>query len=386
MSPNSPTYLDSSATSQKPTYVIDKMKEYDLTSTSNVHRGAHTLSRTSTEMYESSRSKLASFINARSPREVVFTSGATGSLNMLAQILGGEMEDGDEVVLSVMEHHSNIVPWQMIRRATGKDVRIKWCGLDGERGGIDYDHLESLVNERTKVVSIVHTSNTLGCTTDTKRIAEIKSKLAHPSCVYIVDGCQSLPHIPIDVQSMKCDFFVASGHKMCGPTGVGMLWGKEEIMEGMEPVLGGGEMIDEVTFEGSTYAALPGRFEAGTPCISQAIGFGFAVDYLNSIGGMEKVHEYEKKLGAYLYSKLSAVDGVKIYGPSSPDDRSALCSFSVDGIHVSDIASFLDLENVAVRAGHHCTQPLHTYLGISHTARASCYVYNDERDIDIFVE
>lgn len=337
-------------------------------------------------MYEDARDKLTTFINAPSRRGVVFTSGATHSLNLLAKTLGPKLEDGDEIVLSVMEHHSNIVPWQMLRDFGGVDVKIKWCNLDEEGGGLDYEHLKTLVTPRTKIISIVHTSNTLGCTTDTKMIASIKAEQGHPDCAYIVDGCQSLPHMPVDVQAMGCDFYVASSHKMCGPTGVGLLWGKEELLESLNPFFGGGEMINEVTLDGSTYAALPGKFEAGTPCISQAIGFGYAIDYLNSIGGMEKIHEYEKKLGSYLYEKLSAVEGVKIYGPSNAEDRSALCAFSVDGVHVSDIASFLDLEDVAVRAGHHCTQPLHTYLGISHTARASCYVYNDESDIDVFVE
>lgn len=228
-SPASPIYLDSSATSQKPTFVVDKMREYELTTNSNVHRGAHKLSRDATDMYEAARDKLTTFINAPSRRGVVFTSGATHSLNLLAKTLATNLEDGDEIILSVMEHHSNIVPWQMLRDFGGVSVKIKWCNLDEEGGSLDYEHLATLVTPRTKVISIVHTSNTLGCTTDTKKIARIKAERAHPDCVYVVDGCQSLPHMPVDVQDMECDFYVASSHKMCGPTGVGLLWGREEV-------------------------------------------------------------------------------------------------------------------------------------------------------------
>ena len=379
------TYLDSSATSQRSEFVMGKMREFEEQHNANVHRGAHRLSREATEMYESARSKIVKFINADSRREVVFTRGATESLNLIAKTFCPQyLKDGDEIVLSIMEHHSNIVPWQMYQKFVNPNVIIKFC--DVKDGQLDYDHLESLMTPKTKVVSIVHTSNALGCTTDAPRISSLKNSLCHPDCIYIADGCQSLPHRPIDVKSMGCDFFVASSHKMCGPTGVGLLYGRESVLESLNPFMGGGEMIDQVTTQGSTWADLPGKFEAGTPCITQAIGFGHAVDYLESLGGMEEVHDYMKRMSSYLYDSMKDIPGVTVYGPSDPSQRSALCSFSVEGIHVSDISSFLDLENVAIRAGHHCTQPLHTYLGVSHTARASCYIYNDEKDIDVFVE
>jgi len=380
-------YLDSAASSQKPNFVIDAQSEFDRTTHSNVHRGAHKMSREATRRYEAARDSLVKFINADSRKEVIFTSGATNSLNLIAHSWGiHNLEPDSEIILSIMEHHSSIVPWQLVQQNFNPSVKIKFCPLNADNSDLDYDELEKMMNENTKVVSIVHTSNTLGITTDTKRIAEIKAKKAAEDSIYIVDGCQSLPHKKVDVQQLSCDFFVASAHKMVGPTGVGLLWGKESLLNKMPPFMGGGEMIDVVTTSGSTFADLPGKFEAGTPMIGQAIGWGVALEYIERIGGMEEIEKCESNIGKYLYTKLQEIPDVTLYGPTDPTKRAALAAFSVKGIHVSDIATFLDLEKIAIRAGHHCTQPLHDMLGISHTARASCYFYTTQQDVDVFIE
>jgi cysteine desulfurase/selenocysteine lyase len=378
-------YLDSAATSQKPASVVRAMTEHLERDNANVHRGAHSLAARSTASYESARDKVAAFVGAADRREIVFTRGATEAINLVANTWGvSELGAGDEVVLSVMEHHSNMVPWQQLAKSRG--VILKYARLDAlER--LDLEHLRSLLGPRTRLVSIAHVSNTLGCVNPVKEIAA----LAHAvGAKLLVDACQSVPHMPIDVRELGCDFLVASGHKMCGPTGIGFLWGRLELLEAMPPWQGGGEMIDTVTLEGVTYALPPGRFEAGTPAITQAIGLGAACDYLRTIG-MAEVQAYEHELAAHLHRGLSAIPGIRIYGPpvdvatdaaATHAHRAALCAFNIEGVHASDLATFLDQEGIAIRAGHHCTQPLHHQLGAAGSARASLYLYNTHDEID----
>lgn len=366
-------YLDSAATSQKPNQVLVKLDEFYRRVNSNVHRGAHTLSRESTAAYEESRNKVSNFINAFSRNEIVFTSGATEAINLVVQSYGREfLSQDDEIVLTVAEHHANLVPFQMLAKEKG--CILNFANVSAEMGSLDLEHLESLVNERTKIVSFQHVSNVLASINPVKDIVSmIRSKA--PDAVILLDACQSVPHMPVDVQDLGVDFLAASGHKMCGPTGIGFLWGKEKILNSMPPWKGGGEMIDQVTLEGSTWQMSPGRFEAGTPAIAQAIGLGAAIDYLNSIG-MENIESYEHELATYLYEQLATIPGITILGPSDATKRSALCAFNHDSVHPSDLSTFLDMEGIAVRAGHHCCQPLHQHLGFSHSARASCYFYN----------
>jgi len=375
-------YLDSAATSQKPRSVLRAMTEHQERDNANVHRGAHTLSMRSTEAYEAAREKVANFIHAASAREIVFTRGCTEAINLVAASWGAaNLQAGDEVVLTVMEHHSNIVPWQLLAESRG--IVLKYARLHAENETLDMGHLESLVEPgKTKLIGVAHVSNTLGCQTDVQRVANLAKSVG---AKVLVDACQSVPHMPVDVQSLGADFLVASGHKMLGPTGIGFLWAPYDVLAEMPPWQGGGEMIDEVTLAGVTFAPPPGRFEAGTPAITQAIGLGAACDYLTALG-MERVEEYERELGRRLYEKLSAIDGLRIYGPppSVEGGRAALCAFNIDGIHASDLATFLDTEGFAVRAGHHCTQPLHAELDAAGSARASLYVYNTPEEVDRF--
>eukprot|EP00586_Coscinodiscus_wailesii_P018552 CAMPEP_0172501106 /NCGR_PEP_ID=MMETSP1066-20121228/146159_1 /TAXON_ID=671091 /ORGANISM="Coscinodiscus wailesii, Strain CCMP2513" /LENGTH=495 /DNA_ID=CAMNT_0013275711 /DNA_START=54 /DNA_END=1541 /DNA_ORIENTATION=+ len=375
-------YLDSAATSQKPKQVLDALRDYYTTSNANVHRGAHALSRRATEQYEAARDTARKFVNARSRNEIVFTSGATEAINLVASTLGRKLKAGDEIVVSVMEHHSNIVPWQIVAKDTGAVVKFVPVNEEGE---LDREVLEGLICPRTKVVSLQHVSNVMGCVNDVDGITRLVRERAHPDVKILLDACQSCPHMPVDVQSLGVDFLAASGHKMCGPTGIGFLWGREEVLNSLEPFMGGGEMIDEVTTEGSTYAKSPARFEAGTPPIAQAIGMARALEYLMDIG-MDKIHDNEKELGAYLYNRLSEVEGVTILGPTDVNKRTAIASFVCDGVHPSDLSTFLDMDGVAIRAGHHCCQPLHKALGYSHSARASLYFYNTKQDVDVFIE
>ena len=376
-------YLDSAATSQKPASVVDAMTHHLTRDNANVHRGAHMLSARSTASYEAARDKVAAFVGATDRREIVFTRGATEAINLIAATWGAsELGEGDEVILTVMEHHSNLVPWQLLAQSRG--VVLKFARLSKSES-LDLDHLRSLLSDRTKLVAVAHVSNTLGCVNPVAEIAE----LAHGvGALLLVDACQSVPHMPVDVHALDCDFLVASGHKMCGPTGIGFLWGKYALLESMPPWQGGGEMIDTVTLDGVTYAPPPGRFEAGTPAITQAIGLGAACDYLSTIG-MERVEAYEHELAAYLHASLSAtVTGIRIYGPPPSEggadgpQRAALCAFNIEGVHAADLATFLDQEGIAIRAGHHCTQPLHTELGASGSARASLYLYNTREEVD----
>jgi cysteine desulfurase/selenocysteine lyase len=376
-------YLDNAATSQKPKFVINALRDYYQEYNSNVHRGAHTLSGRATDAYEAARDKVAKFVNAASRQEIIFTRNATEAINLVAYSWGmNNLQPGDEIILSVMEHHSNIVPWQFVAQKTG--AVLKFVELTPEQT-FDFAHFQTLLSPKTKLVSVVHVSNTLGCINPVAEICE----LAHSfDAKVLIDACQSTPHMPIDVQQIGCDWLVASGHKMCAPTGIGFLYGKQEILESMPPFLGGGEMIAEVFLDHSTYGELPNKFEAGTPAIGEAIALGAAVDYLNSIG-MDKIHAYEAELTAYLFQQLDKIPQIKIYGPrpnSRGEGRAALAAFTTGEVHANDLATLLDQEGVAIRSGHHCTQPLHRYLDIPATARVSLSFYNTREEIDVFIK
>ncbi|EAZ89385.1 SufS family cysteine desulfurase [Crocosphaera chwakensis] len=375
-------YLDNAATSQKPVAVLDALHHYYEKDNANVHRGAHTLSIRATEAYEGAREKIANFINAASSKEIVFTRNATEAINLVAYSWGlTNLQAGDEIITSVMEHHSNLVPWQMIAKQTG--AVIKYVPLTKNQD-FDLEGFKALLSEKTKLVTIVHVSNTLGCINPVEEVI----RLAHDRGIKVlIDACQSVPHMPINVQEMDCDWLVASGHKMCGPSGVGFLYGKQAILEAMPPFLGGGEMIDEVFFDGFTCGELPHKFEAGTPAIGEAIALGAAVDYLTDIG-MDKIHAYEEELTSYLFRKLAEVPNLKVYGPQPTKEgkgRAALAAFNIEGIHGSDLSTLLDHEGVAIRSGHHCTQPLHRLFDASGSARVSLYFYNTYEEIDQFV-
>ena len=377
-------YLDSAATSQKPKFVLDKLQNYYTRMNSNVHRGAHTLSQRATEQYEKARDSAAKLVNAYSRNEIVFTSGATEALNLVAQCYGGsKLEAGDEIITTEAEHHSNIVPWQQICEKTG--AKLKYVPLNKKTTCLDWSTLESLISKKTKIVSIQHVSNVLGAINPISDVVEKVRKLAHPEAVILLDACQSVAHMPVDVQTLGVDFLAASGHKMCGPTGIGFLWGREDLLNSMPPYQGGGEMIDQVTMESSTYAPAPARFEAGTPPIAQAIGMGAAIDYILDIS-MKRIHDYEVQIAQYMHKRMSEdVPGIQIFGPAVGEERGATVSFVCDGVHPSDLSTFLDMEGIAIRAGHHCCQPLHQSLGHSHSARASLYFYNTKEYV-LFLE
>ena len=367
-------YLDSGATSQKPLAVLDAIDAYYREINSNVHRGAHALSREATAAYEHARDKVAAFIKAPTRNEIIFTSGATESINLVAQSYGRRfLSKGDEIVLTVAEHHANLVPWQLL--AQEKQLQIRYVLLDPNTGGLDLTHMESLLSERTKIVGFQHVSNVLGGINPVREMVALVRAHA-PQAKVVLDACQSVPHMPVDVQDLGVDFLAASGHKMCGPTGIGFLWGREALLNEMPPWKGGGEMIDQVTLQGTTYLPSPSRFEAGTPPIAQAVGLGAAVDYLTSIG-MDVIEAYERELAGYLFERLKAVPGITVFGPQNGQDRVSLCAFAHETVHPSDLGTFLDVEGIAVRAGHHCCQPLHQEgLGFSHSARASLSFYN----------
>jgi cysteine desulfurase / selenocysteine lyase len=369
-------YLDSSATSQKPIQVIEALDNYYRSYNSNVHRGVHTLGTKATDAYEGAREKVRKFINAKSMEEVIFTRGATTSLNMVAHgYARTNLSEGDEIVITYMEHHSNIIPWQQVAKATG--ATLKYLNLTPE-GTIDLAEAEKTITPNTKIVSIMQVSNVLGTINPIKELAGIAHK---NGAIMVVDGAQSTPHLKVDVQDLDCDFYAISGHKMCGPTGVGVLYGKKHLLEKMEPVEFGGEMIDFVDLYDSTWKELPWKFEAGTPIIAGAIGLGAAVDFLEEIG-MDNISRHEHELAAYALERLSEVDGVTIYGPKH---RAGLVTFNIEDVHPHDVATVLDMEGIAVRAGHHCAQPLMKWLNVSSTARASFYVYNTKDEIDTFV-
>ncbi|MEB3341927.1 SufS family cysteine desulfurase [Okeania sp.] len=375
-------YLDNAATSQKPLTVLNTWQKYYLKYNANVHRGIHTLSSKATDAYEGARDKVATFINAASRNEIVYTRNASEAINLVAYSWGlNNLKPGDEIIVSVIEHHSNFVPWQMIAQKTG--AVLKFVELT-ETQEFNLEQYKTLVSDKTKLVAVGHISNVLGCINPVKEICSI----AHQNgAKVLIDACQSVPHTVVNVQEINCDWLVASGHKMCAPTGIGFLYGKLELLEEMPPFLGGGEMISEVFLDHSTYAELPHKFEAGTPAIGEAIALGAAVDYLTNIG-MENIHNYEAELTAYLFKKLGQIPEITIYGPQPNSDgegRAALASFTVENIHPNDLSTMLDEAGIAIRSGHHCAQPLHQYLKVSSTARASLSFYNTRDDIDAFI-
>ncbi|WP_418613820.1 cysteine desulfurase [Streptococcus vestibularis] len=371
-------YLDNAATTQKPQVVLDALMTYYHEDNANVHRGVHTLAERATAAYEASREKFRQFINAKSTKEVLFTRGTTTGLNWVGRFAEQVLEPGDEVVISIMEHHSNIIPWQ----EACKKARAKLVYAYLKDGQLDMEDLANKITEKTKFVSLAQVSNVLGCINPVKEIA----KLAHQVGAYmVVDGAQSAPHMAIDVQDLDCDFFTLSGHKMLGPTGIGVLYGKEEILNQMNPIEFGGEMIDFVYEQEATWKELPWKFEAGTPNIAGAIALGAAVDYLSGLG-MGNVHAYEQELVDYVLPKLQEIEGLTVYGPEDPSQHAGVIAFNIDGLHPHDVATALDYEGVAVRAGHHCAQPLINHLGISSAARASFYIYNTKEDCDKLVE
>ena len=366
-------YLDSAATSQKPKVVLDTINSIYTRSNANVHRALYSLGSKSTEKYEKSRQKVANFINANSSKEIIFTSGATESLNLLAHSLGINFSSGDEILISEMEHHSNIIPWQQLAKRTGAKIQFIPITPNGE---LDLTQAKKLFNSNTKIVSITHISNVLGTINPIKEI----SSIAHQcGAILIVDGAQGAAHKKVDVKNLECDFYVFSGHKMLGPTGIGVLWGKLNLLNEMEPFMGGGEMIDKVTMTSATWNEVPYKFEAGTPNFVQAIGLGAAIDYLESIG-MDYITHSEEQLTSYAIDKLQKFDNIEIYGNAS--ERIGVISFNIKNIHPHDLAQFLNEYNIALRVGHHCAQPLLSRLNETSTARLSTYIYNNEQDID----
>ena len=373
-------YLDNAATSQKPKAVIDSLVHFYEHDNANVHRGVHTLAERATSSYEGAREKVRAFIHAKSTKEVLFTRGTTTGINWLARSYGeAVVGSGDEILISQMEHHSNIVAWQELAKRKG--ATLVYADLT-EEGMLDMADFKSKLSTKTKIVSIAHISNVLGVVNPIKEL----SALAHEvGATMIVDGAQAAPHMSIDVCDLDADFYAFSGHKMCGPTGIGVLYGKESLLEKMDPIEFGGEMIDFVYHDRSTWTELPWKFEAGTPNIAGAIGLGAAVDYLTEIG-MEEIHAHEQELVAYVLPKLQQIEGLTIYGPKDPSQHTGVIAFNLDGIHPHDTSTALDMEGVAVRAGHHCVQPLLSYLGVQSTARASFYFYNTKEDADRLVE
>ena len=369
------TYLDSGATSQKPNIVIDTMSEVYKQNNANVHRGTYVLSSETTTKYEDVRNKFKNFINANSPDEIIFTKGCTEGFNLLSNALCKNLSKGDEILLSEVEHHANIIPWQMASDKYG--LRIKYINVD-DNFNLDMDHLETQLTGNTKIVSLVGESNISGMLPDIKRISElIKNKT---DALFILDGAQLVPHREIDVQDLGIDFLCVSGHKMLGPTGIGVMWGRKELLEKMDPVYGGGDMIEEVYYDKATWAPIPHKFEAGTPPYVEAIGLGAAVDYLSDLT-MAKVQKHSDNLRMYAKNILENIEGLNII---HTDSANAGCTFamSVDGVHATDISLMLDTYGVAVRAGHHCVQPFHRKLNIDATFRATGYIYNDEKDFD----
>jgi cysteine desulfurase/selenocysteine lyase len=375
-------YLDNAATSQKPKAVINALRNYYEGYNSNVHRGIHSLSAKATDEYEAARQKVANFVNAASYQEIIYTRNASEAINLVAYSWGlNNVKAGDEIILSVMEHHSNLVPWQMLAQRSG--AVLKFVELTATQE-FDLEQFKRLISPRTKLVSVVHVSNVLGCINPVEEIC----KIAHENgAKVLIDACQSLPHMSVDVQAIDCDWLVGSGHKMCAPTGIGFLYGKREILKEMPPFMGGGEMIDQVYLDRFTFGELPHKFEAGTPAIGEAIALGAAVDYLTGIG-MDNIHAYEQELTAYLFSKLREIPDLKIYGPQPQADgsgRAALASFSVGEVHANDLSTLLNDAGVAIRSGNHCTQPLHQYLNVNSSARASFYFYNTREEVDVFI-
>ena len=372
-------YFDNAASSQKPRQVIEAMTEYYFNHHANVHRGAHTLSVEATEMYEGVRRKVARFLGAADPASVIFTRNTTEAMNLVAHSWARSvLEPGDEIVVTAAEHHANLVPWHLL--AAERGVVVRGVGLRPDHR-VDLDELEEVVGERTRLVSTWHMSNVLGVINPIARISELAHRVG---ALLLVDGAQAAPHLRVDVEALGVDFYAISGHKMCGPTGAGALWARPEILREMPPFLGGGEMIRKVFLDSSTYADIPMRFEAGTPNIAEVIGLGAAVDYLETIG-LEAIFEHDQALVRYALERLQPLEGVTLYGPEG-DDRGGILAFNIDGIHPHDIATALDQEGIAVRAGHHCAQPLMRTLNVQAMARASFYFYNTEGEIDRLVD
>ncbi len=373
-------YLDNAATTQKPRAVIEALTRYYETQNANIHRGIHTLAVEATEAYEGVRAKAARHIGAGNAEDVVFTRNTTESINLVARAWGdANLGEGDEIALTLMEHHSNIVPWQLLAQRTGATLR--YAGIDAE-GRLDLDSLRALIGPRTKLVAVTHMSNVLGTINP---IAEIAEMARSAGALLLVDGAQSAPHLPVDVEALGCDVFAFSAHKMLGPTGVGVLWARPGLLAGMEPFLGGGEMIAIVRPEGSTWAEGPHKFEAGTPNIADVIAFGAALDYLDGLG-MANVRAHERRITAYAIEALERSGGIRVHGPRDTAVRGGAVSFEVEGVHPHDVSTIVDAYGIAIRAGHHCAQLLMRHLDVPATNRASFYLYNDEREADALVE
>jgi len=372
------TYLDSTATSQKPLAVIEAMNDFYRRSNANIHRGVHTLAEESTALYENARERIAKFINATSARQVIYTRNTTESINLIAYSWArANLKAGDLVILTEMEHHSNLVPWHMLAAERGIELDFIPVTADGL---LDLDAYKSLLTRGPKLVSFTHMSNVLGTVNPAAEII----RLAHDAgAVTLVDGAQSVPHLAVDVQSLDADFYAFSAHKMCGPTGIGALYGKTSLLEAMPPFLGGGDMIKEVKLRSFRPNTLPHKFEAGTPAIAEAVGFGAAVDYLTKIG-MDKIAAHEHAITEYALERLEEIPGVKVFGPSA-DKKGGVAAFTLEGVHPHDVAQILDQDGIAVRAGHHCAQPLHEKFGIPATSRASFYLYNTKEEVDLLV-
>jgi cysteine desulfurase/selenocysteine lyase len=374
-------YLDNAATSQKPLAVLSAIDSYYRTDNANVHRGIHELSRRATDAFEGARQRVADWIGAGSPREVVWTRGTTEALNLVAYAWGlDHVGEGDEILLSVQDHHSNLVPWQLLARRTG--ARLRYLEIDDEGRWI-LDDLDSLLGERTRIVSVSHVSNALGTLNPVRRLIE-EVRRRSPAIV-VVDGAQAVPHLEVDVGEIGADFYAFSGHKMCGPTGIGCLWGRPERLEAMSPFQGGGEMISVVERDGSTWADVPHKFEAGTPNIAGAIGMGAAVEWLSQFDRAD-ILAHEQDLSAYAMGRLAEMGGVRVFGPSDPGDRSGVVPFTMEEAHPHDISTILDTQGVAIRAGHHCAQLVMQRYGTPATARASFYLYNTRADVDRLIE
>jgi len=373
-------YLDSAATSQKPRQVIDALVHYYSRYNANIHRGLHALSEEATAAYEAVRSMTAAFLHAPSSRSIIFTRNATESLNLVAQAWGrANLKAGDQILLTEMEHHSNLVPWQLIATETGAELRFLTITDDGR---LDLSGLATLLTTRTKVVAVTLMSNVLGTINPVAQLAEAAHR---QGAILVVDGAQAVPHLPVDVQQLGCDFLACSSHKMLGPTGVGVLYGREALLEAMPPFLGGGEMISDVQLTSSTWNELPWKFEAGTPNIADVIAFGEALRYLTHLD-MAEVRAHERDWAAYALTRLSAIDGLTLYGPKDVAERGAAVAFNLNGLHPHDVGTALDAEGIAIRAGHHCAKPLMRRLGVVATARASGYLYNTREEIDRLVE
>ncbi|NCG66774.1 SufS family cysteine desulfurase [Bacillus coagulans] len=372
-------YLDSAATSQKPLRVIEAVNQYYREYNSNVHRGVHTLGTKATDHYEGAREKVRKFIGAESMEEIIFTKGTTAGLNLVARSFGdAQVQEGDEIVITYMEHHSNLIPWQQLAKRKG--AVLKYVPMQ-KNGTLRLEDVEKTITERTKIVAAALVSNVLGTINPVKEMA----KIAHSRGAYmVVDAAQGAPHMKVDVRDLDCDFLAFSGHKMCGPTGIGVLYGKKALLEEMEPLEYGGEMIDFVGLYDSTWKELPWKFEGGTPIIAGAIGLGEAIDFLEEIG-LDEITAHEQDLSAYCLGQLSELEGITVYGPESADERAGLVTFNLENVHPHDAATILDAEGIAIRAGHHCAQPLMKWLDVTATARASFYLYNTKEDIDKLV-